>query len=57
MIGHCEKANIDDGYKILKSLWDKGYFSVDIISNIFWVYKTHQISEHLKLEFIKVSNI
>ena len=21
MIGHCEKANIDDVYKILKSLW------------------------------------
>ena len=35
MIGHGEKANIDDVYKILKSLWDKGYAAVDNIDNIF----------------------
>ena len=56
MIGHCEKGNIDEVYKTLKSLWDKGYAAVDIISNIFRVC-THQMSAYLKLEFIKVSNI
>ena len=57
MIGHCEKANIDDVYEILKYLWDKGYAAVDIIDNIFQVCTTPQMSEYLKLEFIKVSNI
>lgn len=56
MIGHCEKGDIDEAYKILKSLWDKGYASIDIIGNIFRVCKTHQMSEYLKLEFIKVGN-
>ena len=33
-----------------------GYASEDIISNIFRVCKNHQMAEHLKLEFIKVSH-
>ena len=57
MIGHCEKANIDDAYKILKSSWDKGYATVSIIGNIFRVCQSYETCEYLKLEIIKVSNI
>lgn len=55
MIDHCINGDIDDAYKILKSLWDKGYAAVDIIGNIFRVCKNHQMPEYLKLEFVKVS--
>lgn len=37
MIGHCEKDDNDEVYKILKSVWDKGCAVVDIIGNIFRV--------------------
>ena len=55
MIGHCVQGKIDEAYRILKSLWDKGYSPHDIITNIFRVCKNHQMPEYLKLEFIKVS--
>lgn len=57
MIDHCINGDIDEAYKILKSLWDKGYAAVDIIGNIFRVCKNHQMPEYLKLEFVKVRNV
>ena len=54
MIVHCQKADINEAYQILRTLWDKGYSSEDIVSNIFRVCKTCDMPEYLKLEFIKV---
>lgn len=54
MLGHCTETRLDEAYQILKSLWDKGYSSHDIITNIFRVCKNHQMPEFLKLEYIKV---
>lgn len=54
MLTHCVDGKLDEAYRILKSLWDKGYSSHDIITNIFRVCKTHQMPEFLKLEYIKV---
>lgn len=54
MLSHCVEARLDEAYQILKSLWDKGYSSHDIITNIFRVCKTHDMPEFLKLEYIKV---
>ncbi len=54
MLSHCVEARLDEAYQILKSLWDKGYSSHDIITNIFRVCKTHDMAEFLKLEYIKV---
>ncbi len=54
MLTHCVDMHIDEGYQILKTLWDKGYSPHDIITNIFRVTKTHPMPEYLKLEFIKV---
>ena len=51
---HCQKADINEAYQILRTLWDKGYSSEDIVSNIFRVCKTCDMPEYLKLEFIKV---
>ena len=56
MLTHCTNKNIDEAYRILKTLWDKGYSAHDIITNIFRVCKTHPMTEYLKLEYIKVSN-
>lgn len=55
MLTHCTNNDVDRAYVILKCLWDKGYSSHDIITNIFRVCKTHNMAEYLKLEFIKVS--
>ena len=55
MIRHCVESNIDESYRILKSLWDMGYSPHDIITNIFRVCKNFEMAEFLKLEFIKVS--
>lgn len=56
MLGHCEKGNIDEAYKVLEHLWTLGYSPEDIIGNIFRVCKTYPMAEYLKLEFIKVRN-
>lgn len=53
MLTRCVENKLDEAYHILKSLWDKGYSSHDIITNIFRVCKTHQMPEFLKLEYIK----
>uniref|UniRef100_A0A8C7T503 Replication factor C (activator 1) 2 n=1 Tax=Oncorhynchus mykiss TaxID=8022 RepID=A0A8C7T503_ONCMY len=51
----CDKPHpfIDEAYKIIEQLWALGYSPEDIIGNIFRVCKTFQMSEYLKLEFIK----
>lgn len=54
MLGHCEKGNVDEAYKVLEHLWGLGYSPEDIIGNIFRVCKTYPMAEYLKLEFIKV---
>lgn len=54
MLEHCVSGNIEDAYVSLKSLWDKGYSSHDIIVNVFRVCKNLSMPEYLKLEFIKV---
>ena len=57
MLGHCAKSDLDPAYKIVKSLWNKGYSAEDIITNVFRVCKTHNdLPEYIKLEFIKVFN-
>uniref|UniRef100_A0AAZ3PLI6 Replication factor C subunit 2 n=1 Tax=Oncorhynchus tshawytscha TaxID=74940 RepID=A0AAZ3PLI6_ONCTS len=51
----CDEPHpfIDEAYKIIEQLWALGYSPEDIIGNIFRVCKTFQMSEYLKLEFIK----
>jgi replication factor C subunit 2/4 len=56
MIKACHETRIDDAMVALKELWDLGYSCHDIISTMFRVTKTiDTLSEHAKLEFIKVS--
>jgi len=40
--------------QIMAHLWKLGYAAEDIIGNIFRVTKSMQMSEELKLDFIKV---
>ena len=54
MIKYCSTGDIDEAYKVLSHLWYMGYAPEDIITNIFRVCKNYQMSEYLKLEFIKV---
>ncbi|PFX15516.1 Replication factor C subunit 2 [Stylophora pistillata] len=53
MIKSCSTGDIDEAYKVLSHLWYMGYAPEDIITNIFRVCKNYQMSEYLKLEFIK----
>lgn len=53
MLKLCVENNFDEAYKKMKYLWKMGYSAQDIISNIFNVCKTLDLSENLKLEFIK----
>lgn len=56
MIKACHETRVDDALTSLKELWDLGYSCHDIISTMFKVTKTiDTLSEHAKLEFIKVS--
>lgn len=54
MIKSCSTGDVDEAYKVLSHLWYMGYAAEDIITNIFRVCKNYQMSEYLKLEFIKV---
>lgn len=49
----CVENKFDEAYKKFRSLWKMGYSAQDLISNIFNVCKGHDMSEALKLEFIK----
>lgn len=53
MIKSCSTGDVDEAYKVLSHLWYMGYAAEDIITNIFRVCKNYQMSEYLKLEFIK----
>lgn len=53
MLNFCIENRFDDAYKKMKLLWNLGYSSQDIISNIFNVCKTLDMSENLKMEYIK----
>lgn len=55
MIKSCTSGEVDEAYKVLAHLWYMGYAAEDIITNIFRVCKNYDMSEYLKLEFIKVS--
>lgn len=55
MIKSCTSGDLDEAYKVLAHLWYMGYAAEDIITNIFRVCKNYDMSEYLKLEFIKVS--
>lgn len=57
MIKACHECRVDDALTSLKELWDLGYSCHDIISTMFKVTKSIDVlSEHAKLEFIKVWN-
>jgi replication factor C subunit 2/4 len=53
MLKYCIANQFDDAYKKMKYLWNLGYSSQDIISNIFNVCKTLDMPENLKMEYIK----
>ena len=53
MLTHCSQSDLDKAYKIMLQLWKMGYSADDIITNVFRVCKTHELSEYIKLEFIK----
>lgn len=55
MLKSCTSGDVDEAYKVLAHLWYMGYAAEDIITNIFRVCKNYDMSEYLKLEFIKVS--
>lgn len=55
MIKSCTSGDVDEAYKVLAHLWYMGYAAEDIITNVFRVCKNYDMSEYLKLEFIKVS--
>ena len=54
MLTHCNKASLEDAYKIMHQLWKLGYSAEDFITNVFRVCKTMDgLPEFVKLEFIK----
>jgi DNA polymerase III delta prime subunit len=58
MVKACHESRVDDALVGLRELWDLGYSCHDIVSTMFKVTKTIPVlSEHAKLEFIKVSGI
>ncbi|XP_059062363.1 replication factor C subunit 2 [Achroia grisella] len=53
MLEACTKQDIHAAYKVIANLCKLGYAAEDIVSNIFRVCKTLDISEDLKLSFIR----
>lgn len=53
MLQHCAQGDIHKAYKIMAKLWRLGYAAEDIIGNIFRVCKRLNISEKMKLIFIR----
>ncbi|EGC37036.1 replication factor C subunit [Dictyostelium purpureum] len=54
IIEQCSKSNVNVAYKHLKTLWDEGFSSIDIISALFSLTKASTIlPEYQKLEFLK----
>lgn len=53
MIKLCAEGDIRQAYKLMEHLWNLGYAAEDIIKNVFKVCKNVELSETLKLAFIK----
>lgn len=53
MITACIAGQLDDALARLEKVWNQGFASVDIITTIFKVVKAMDMSEFLKLEYIK----
>ncbi|KAJ0172443.1 hypothetical protein K1T71_011582 [Dendrolimus kikuchii] len=53
MLLSCAKQDIHDAYKVIAQLCKLGYAAEDIISNIFRVCKTLDVTEDIKLAFIR----
>lgn len=53
MVKHCVEGEYDSAYMHLESLWSLGYSALDIIGTLFRVVKTYEMSEYLKLEYLK----
>ncbi|KAM3955467.1 replication factor C subunit RfC4 [Aphomia sociella] len=53
MLEACTKQDIHAAYKVIANLCKLGYAAEDIVSNIFRVCKTLDVSEDLKLSFIR----
>ncbi|KAG6448486.1 replication factor C subunit 2 [Manduca sexta] len=53
MLMACSKQDIHEAYKVIAKLCKLGYAAEDIVSNIFRVCKTLDVSEDLKLAFIR----
>lgn len=53
MLRHCTDGNINKAYLVMAHLWKLGYAAEDIISNIFRVCKNLEMSDTLRIKFIK----
>jgi hypothetical protein len=54
MFDHCLAGQLTKARKVVQHLYKLGYAPSDIISMIMRIAKTHQMPEHLQLEYIKV---
>jgi replication factor C subunit 2/4 len=53
MMISCKEGNIDNARKHLVTLWDAGYAAIDIVQTMFKVTKNLDLSEALKLTFLR----
>ena len=49
----CAMADFDGANTVIEELWAAGYCGLDIVGTLFRLAKTAQISEDMKLEYIK----
>jgi len=53
IISHCTKGEFDQACAIVANLWKDGYNVFDIVSMMTRLVQTHDISEELKLIYLK----
>ncbi|XP_072945524.1 replication factor C subunit 2 [Epargyreus clarus] len=53
MLEACTRQDIHEAYKVIAKLCKLGYAAEDILSNIFRVCKTLEVSEELRLRFVR----
>ncbi|KAK9470872.1 P-loop containing nucleoside triphosphate hydrolase protein [Dipodascopsis tothii] len=54
MVKACQEGKIEAALETLRTLWDKGYSAVDVVSTMFRVVKTmDSLNEFVKMEYIK----
>ena len=53
LIHHCILGDVEKAISILEIIWNQGFSSVDIVTTLFKVVKAHDMSEILKLDYIK----